>query len=137
MLVLLLSQLCGCPGFGKVPLDDGSGTVPDAPTYDEHVGAILDNYCAPCHTVPPQNGAPDDFRLDQYADDGDLSGAASKADRIAERAGGSNASMPPSGNTAPTQVERDTLAAWVADGAPEAPPSDTGPDDSDSAGGYQ
>lgn len=123
MLLLFLLHLGGCPGFGKV-VPDAGGTVPADPTYDEHVGPILDAYCIKCHTSPSQNGAPTDFRLDQYGPDGELLGAGGKADRIAARAGGSNSSMPPTGNTAPTQVERDTLAAWLADGAPESPPGE-------------
>lgn len=111
--------LVACPGFGQLTAGGSVDTVPDAPSYDEHVATILDRYCAGCHTDPPAGGAPDYFRLDQYAADGDLGGAFDMAARIDARAGGTNTTMPPSGNPAPTQVERDTLAAWVADGAPE------------------
>lgn len=133
--VLLLG---GCPGFGKLSLDPGGATVPDSPTYDEHVGEILDAYCIKCHLSPPQNGAPDYFRLDQYGPDGDLAGAGEMAELIGIRAGGENQTMPPTGNPAPTQVERDTIAAWVADGAPESPPgtSDTADTGDTSSGGY-
>jgi hypothetical protein len=133
MFALFLPLLGACPGFGSGVVAGAVDEVPANPTYDEHVGPILDQYCAPCHTVPAGGGAPTYFRLDQYGDEGSLGGAYAMRDRIDARAG-SATTMPPSGNPAPTQIERDTLALWVEQGAPESPgdvggPRDTGDTD--------
>jgi uncharacterized membrane protein len=130
MLALLPCLLGACPGFGTTVPGGAVAEVPDQPNYIDHVGPILDTYCAPCHSSPSQNGAPTYFRLDQYADDGDLSGAFSMSARIDARAG-SASTMPPSGNPAPTDIERQTLARWVEQGSPESA------DDAGDSGGGQ
>jgi hypothetical protein len=98
------------PIFSSGNLD--AGTV----YYCSEVKPVLDAYCIACHSVPPAAGAPRSFRLDVYATDGGLPGAASQAENIARRAYVLR-DMPPSGVLAPNTAERTTLAAWSASGA--------------------
>ncbi|MBM4367678.1 MAG: hypothetical protein FJ102_15810 [Deltaproteobacteria bacterium] len=124
MLPLVPLVFLACPGFGSQTLGGGSSEVPADPTYVEHAGPILDDYCAPCHGETPSGGAPDYFRLDAYENDGSRDGAVEMADRIVARATGDSPTMPPAYATQPSDIDREILAAWVADGAPYG--ADTG-----------
>lgn len=122
---IVLLGLAGCPGFGKGSPPSTLDEVPAHPTYNGEVKLILDTYCAPCHTVPPQGGAPDYFRLDRYDEDGDLHGAFFQRDRIKARACADPPSMPPGAATQPGDIERATIARWIEQGAPLGDAGDT------------
>lgn len=118
MLPLVPLLFFACPGFGSRTLGGGNAEVPADPTYVDHVGPILDTYCAPCHGETPSGGAPDYFRLDAYESDGSRDGASEMADRIEARATGDSPTMPPSYASQPSDIDREIIAAWIADGAP-------------------
>lgn len=126
MLPLVPLLFCACPGFGSQTLGGGNSEVPADPTYVEHVAPILDAYCAPCHGDTPSGGAPDYFRLDDYEGDDARDGAVDMADRIEARATGESPTMPPAYATQPSDIDREILAAWIADGAPYGPDSGGG-----------
>ena len=111
---LLLLALTGCPGFGNE-----DPVVPAQVTYNDNIKAILDAHCIKCHVVPPKNGAPTGFRLDQYADDNaGNQGAMNKAPLIK-----SNTDidfMPLAPNPHLTQLEKDTIARWIDQGTRES-----------------
>ncbi|GDX83590.1 hypothetical protein LBMAG42_54010 [Deltaproteobacteria bacterium] len=115
----LLLLLGACPGFGTVALSSGASEVPEHPTYTEDAGPILDTYCSPCHGEDFSGSGHDEFRLDQYEGDGERLGAVDMVDRIEFRATGDNPTMPKAGANQPSDVEREILAAWIADGAAE------------------
>ncbi len=108
--------LLACPGFG----DETVGGIPTNPTYDVDVKPILDEKCVPCHTVPPQAGAPNCLRFDQYADDGTNQGVFTNRFNIQNRVVDQN-NMPPASRpelaTSPT--ERAIIDLWVDQGGLE------------------
>lgn len=113
LLLVAAAHLLGCPGFG----DEEFQNVPDFPTYDPHVKAILDARCIECHMVPPQNGAPTGFRLDQYDDDGLNVGAGGVGCEIKNRAVDRNPSqMPPVPRDVLDPSETETVRRWVEQG---------------------
>lgn len=115
ILISLVLISLGCPGFG-----DEVGAleeVPERPTWDEHVGPIMDRYCNECHGVPAQQSAPGFFRLDQ-CEDGDILGAESQAARSALRAFTIKDMPPASYAPQPSQIEREVLQQWVDTGSP-------------------
>lgn len=103
----------------EVADSDALETVPEHPTYSKNTKEILDTWCVSCHGEEPTGDSPDTFRLDVYANEGDVRGAYAMAEMIAITATSSAGSMPPSGGAKPTDLERATLLAWVDDGAPE------------------
>ena len=114
-LVLAIPFLLACPGLG----DEDGGDVPESPTWNEHVQAILADHCAACHTDTPQNGAPDGFRFDAYEGDADDLGAFDMRCDIRNRAvNGAPSFMPPSGALGAT--ERATLERWIEQGGRES-----------------
>src|SRR5437870_3469684 len=114
VFVLGMGFLLGCPGFGN----DSGGAVNPTPSYTDDVAPILNGHCTVCHVVPPQNGAPAGFRMDQYDDDANGNfGAFTYRCLIKNRAGeGIPSFMPPAGQPPLTPSERQTLLKWVEDG---------------------
>lgn len=109
--------LLACPGFG----DETVGGIPSNPTYDVDVKPILDQHCVPCHSVPPQGGAPVGFRLDQYEDDlAGNQGVLTYSGAIQNRAVDQN-NMPPATrpDLATSPIDRATIDLWVDQGAPK------------------
>src|SRR5690606_19917118 len=89
LAALVLVWACG----SDEPPDIGS--VPEYPTYDEHIRPFLADHCLLCHGDRPRQGAPSDFRLDVYEDvDGKL-GAKSMAEAMADMV--ERGKMPPDG----------------------------------------
>jgi cytochrome c553 len=84
--------------------------------YDPEVKSILDEYCVACHVSPPNEGAPEYFRLDRYATEDDIAGAYDQAARIVAR---TSAGTMPQGGPALSDEDVATLTAWYDDGAPE------------------
>jgi hypothetical protein len=110
----LLLALAGCD-FG---VDDIS-EVPENPTYEADVRPLLRNHCTLCHGVPAKRGAPGNFRLDQYDDDGEgrfgvrsMAGALVKEVREDE--------MPPAAEWGDGvgRNGKELLERWLAAGAP-------------------
>lgn len=113
LLFFAILPLSGCGGLG----DDKSEGPP--PTWVGEVQPLVQANCAPCHTVPPQNGAPNAFRLDRYnrAEAGDtLDGAFEMRERIRARAV-IEGSMPFGGPSLPEE-QRTILRRWIDAGAP-------------------
>jgi uncharacterized membrane protein len=101
--------------------DESAGNVTGAScnaalTYDADVAPIIERYCLSCHSasVPlvERHGAPGDHNFDSEAD------VLSSAEHIMLSAGigpkGDNRSMPPHGQRAPDDTERETLARFLA-----------------------
>ena len=117
MLPMLMS-LIACPGFGTQDPNAGI-TVPENPTWDGDVEAILVSNCAACHGAPPNASGQADFRLDVYDDEGDIRGAFSQRDRILACAvNGEGGFMPQGSPSGPPPEDKAILEAWVLDGAP-------------------
>ena len=111
LFLLGLALTLGCGDFGSHP----GGTldaVPDQVLYEPHIREITTRYCVECHIDPPRNGAPDYFRLDQYEDDanGKL-GVLNMADAIRAV---TVIDYMPKGRTPLSQIEKDTIARWIA-----------------------
>ncbi len=53
--------------------------VPDHPTYTRDIYPLFADHCLVCHSSPPDRGAPDYFRLDQYDDGATTAGAKTMA----------------------------------------------------------
>lgn len=118
---LLLLSACG--GSGDKTVDPPASV----PTWTADIQPILTARCAPCHTVPSQNGAPGFFRLDRYnraEAGGTHDGAFEMRERIKVRAV-LEQSMPPVGGPIPA-AERAALRAWVEGGGPQARPGTVG-----------
>ncbi|MBI4822532.1 MAG: hypothetical protein HY791_40100 [Deltaproteobacteria bacterium] len=117
----LATSTAGCPGFGsEVP------GVPSVPTWDGEVQALLESRCTSCHTNPPQNDAPDTFRLDRYdraEAGGAIDGAFEKRDRILARAVDNTPSVMPKGGPPLPDGEKAILKAWIVAGAPKTDPT--------------
>ncbi|MEQ1502726.1 MAG: hypothetical protein ABMB14_10880 [Myxococcota bacterium] len=130
-------------GLAELILAGCAGAEPSVPpaaapcdgAWDSVGRPILLTWCTPCHgsTVPPdaRQGAPVGVDFDTWA------GTAAYADRIAARATGDGATMPPGGGM--PDADRQALAAWLGCGmlggtVPEvdpcaAPTAVTGPPD--------
>ncbi|MCC7141665.1 MAG: hypothetical protein IT349_06130 [Candidatus Eisenbacteria bacterium] len=118
--ILLLSS---CGGSGDKTVDPPA----NVPTWTADIQPILAARCAPCHTVPSQNGAPGFFRLDRFnraEAGGTHDGAFEMRERIKVRAVVEQ-SMPPVGGPIPAS-ERELIRAWVEGGGPQARPGVTG-----------
>ena len=122
---------CGLACSGG-PDDDASNgappvEVPDEPTYHEHVGPLMDQYCTGCHV----EGAIAPFALDNYAD-------------VIDQAGISHASMlagqmppwPPAADCGEFKGERrmhpaeiEIFERWRDQGKVEGDPEDRPPGD--------
>ena len=97
-------------------------SVPDQPTYDRDIRPYLEDHCLVCHSSPPDNGAPDGFRFDVYADivigDRKIQGAQTTAGEIERAAVYSDPrQMPPGDGLGPHGKQM--LVDWVKNGAPE------------------
>ena len=115
LLALSMLFLSACGGLGN-----DEPEVP-SPTWTGEVQALLQTRCASCHTAPPQNGAPDEFRLDRFDREeagGAVDGAYDKRDRIRIRAV-IEGSMPFGGPPLP-ESERALLRRWIDGGAPRS-----------------
>lgn len=79
----------------------------------------------PCHTAPPLNDAPVEFRFDRYnrAEAGDRDGAYELRERIRARAVDNIPSVMPKGGPPLPDEEKAVLAAWVDGGAPKSVPT--------------
>ena len=113
--------LIGCGGFGERTLAD-ERPPEETPTWEGEIRALLGANCTRCHTQPPQNGAPDYFRLDKYdREDGDDEDLGAFEQRFSIRNLAINADpfqMPPAPNPRLTLGERAVLQAWIDAGAP-------------------
>ncbi len=112
--------LFGCPGEEDAP------NVPENPTYDPDVKAILDASCLSCHDVPPATGAPDYMRLDQYEDTpgppNTTFGAGFMCCVIKQRAVDHNPSqMPPPPNPPLGAADSEIIRRWAAQGCRNLP----------------
>ena len=121
-LLVLGLGLAGCPGFGDKTLEELVGMPDETPTWDDNIGPLLTARCGPCHTSPPQNFAPDTFRLDKYTTeelDGMLPGALQMLERISARAVDKNPGpMPPSDDL--SDADRVLIDIWVMAGGPKS-----------------
>ena len=77
-----------------------------APSYATDVAPLLQKYCVSCHSA---TGSEPGHLLDTQ------SGVAAAAEHVKSEVAG--CSMPPSGSTAPTDAERETILAWLVCGA--------------------
>lgn len=113
----LAALLFGCPGLGnqEPPIAD---TLPENPTWTEHVKPILDTYCNECHSDPPQQAAPGTLRLDICESLG-KPGAQAQAQRIVIRMIDKNPTpMPPlTYAKQPTPDDMEVIRRWVEQGA--------------------
>jgi hypothetical protein len=102
-----------------LPAEEGVVPAPDAgfADYCHHAKPVLDEYCVSCHGVPPTNRAPDTFRLDVYATDSGIPGAAQVVDDIVFRTV-ERRDMPPRPHEMPSTDERRVLRAWQQSGTP-------------------
>ena len=106
-------------------------SVPDEPSYQQHVAPILAANCVRCHGVPVLGGAPAEFRLDtingydrpKRNDVGieTVVGAQLYAEIIAQRVASGDNPMPPRFPIDDYQIE--TLERWSALGAPRGAPN--------------
>jgi gluconolactonase len=111
--------------------------VPRTPTWVDDVQPILARYCLSCHGATPVGGAP--MALDTYARVTARWRSARSGQEepvyvsIGRTVTATGALMPPGPTSPLTAEELDTIAAWVAAGAPEraAPAPDAGPDGGD------
>ncbi|MBK8251854.1 MAG: c-type cytochrome [Polyangiaceae bacterium] len=109
-LTLLASVAAACGGGGEEDLPacpDGGTDL----TYDTFGKAFMDNYCTSCHTAGSGVSGADSLPLDS------LSAVQAEIEEVYEKAGGTNTSMPPGGNAAPSASEREQLAEWLSCGA--------------------
>lgn len=97
------------------PPVDGGG-LSGVAYYCTDAKPVLDQYCATCHGIPPNSGAPATFRLDTYGTTQGIPGAVSQADRIKYRTY-TVQNMPPVGSLQPTTAQRRVLAVWASSGA--------------------
>ena len=115
MRCLIFSLLALCLAACSIAAPD-IASVPDRPTYDHDVRPYIADHCLVCHSSPSRQGAPKYFRLDIYADSGNVSGAGTMAPYMRDDAVDSNPhQMPPGGGLGPNGKQ--LLVNWVADGA--------------------
>lgn len=105
--LFLLAAGCGSESNGGTC----GAAVPEscpasAPSYTTDVAPLLQKYCVSCHNA---SGSEPSHLLDTH------SGVSSAADHV--KAEVSGCTMPPSGSTAPTDAERNTILAWLVCGA--------------------
>ncbi len=105
------------------------GPPPQHPTYNAQVRPLLHDHCLLCHSSPPDRGAPKYFRLDVYADQGQVAGAQTYAGSILSDVLHDEPQllpqglvrgphlMPPGGGVGPNGKQ--LLINWFNDGAPE------------------
>lgn len=107
-------EVLGLPGFA-----DAGGPAPGpVPTWCEDVQPVLTAYCiSSCHGAVQTGSGRTDFKLDIYEGSGGIMGAKDMAPRIDVRAFRFR-DMPPVGNPAPSDEEREVLGRWAQGGAP-------------------
>lgn len=107
-------EVLGLPGF----TDAGGVPTGPVPTYCNEVQPLLNTYCTSnCHSADHTRSGQEGFQLDIYESTSAVKGAQEMAPRIQVRAARFK-DMPPVGNPAPTDAERETLGNWAAGGAP-------------------
>jgi hypothetical protein len=112
-----------CESLGLPEVDGGTGPqLPDGggavPTWCEVQPVFLANCVSGCHGDSTDGSGRRDFRLDFYeANLEGIKGAKEMAERIKLRTYELR-TMPPEGNPAPTDAERELVARWAAGGAP-------------------
>jgi hypothetical protein len=110
-LLALLTLLAGC---GFETLDEAScppgGTTL---TYENFGRSFFAAHCNRCHSAPvgDREGAPEGYVFSTHAE------VRAQADRIFARSAGDNVSMPPGPDDPPLEA-RQSLAVWLACGAP-------------------
>lgn len=106
-------------------------SVPDEPSFQQHVAPILAANCVRCHGAPPIGGAPADFRLDTIngydkpkrnsIGTETVVGAALYSEIMVIRVNDGDAPMPPRFPLDDYQIE--TLERWNDLGAPRGAPN--------------
>ena len=109
VLAGLFVTACGYKTLEDVSCPDAGTTL----TYQDFGAPFFQKWCNRCHSAALEyrQGAPEQVVFDTPA------GVQRWKERIFERAGGENDSMPP-GPDDPPRSERDQLAEWLACGAP-------------------
>lgn len=111
MIALLLA---GCPAD---PVPDVSEC--ESPTWEDFAQGYVRTWCTPCHTSSlagaDRHGAPEGIDFDRWSQVYDW------RERIAVRATGDGADMPPVGGVDPADVER--FGRWLACGAEGSDPT--------------
>ncbi len=118
LVTLFVIPICGCPELGSQERTI-TAEIPEEPTWADHVKPVLDLYCNECHSAPPQQLAPANFRLDVCESIGMVPGAKLFAGRIIFRTVDQLPSpMPPASySEIPTAADRELLQRWVDQGA--------------------
>ena len=123
----------GCPGFGDEEREGLFDSVPEQPTFEEHIAPLTAAYCNKCHSASPTNGAPPGFRTDICQSSGSDDGARERSGRFAARVNNAGAPMPPASEAAkPSEIEKQIFQKWHDTGArcdandSPALPADTG-----------
>jgi hypothetical protein len=108
-----------CEALGLPDLADAGGPAPGpVPTWCADVQPLLNTYCTSnCHGAVHTGSGRTDFQLDIYESAGDIKGAMEMAPRVGVRAFQFK-NMPPQGNPAPTNEEREIMGRWAEGGAP-------------------
>ena len=119
-IITMLTTLAAC-----------APSVPDEPSFQQHVAPILAANCVRCHGVPALGGAPPEFRLDTIngydkpkrnsVGTETVVGAALYAEIMVTRVTSGDAPMPPRFPIDDYQI--DTLARWAELGAPRGEPN--------------
>jgi uncharacterized membrane protein len=125
VVLCFLPFLMGHGGCGDDGVQFGPPTGAECPdestlTYGNFGEEFMSNYCVRCHSAEvsgaDREGAPGDHNFDSAFE------IRAFADHIDQKAGSgpdaTNDLMPPDG-AAPSMVEREQLAEWLACGAPE------------------
>lgn len=102
----------GCGGDEAPDVD----SVPEYPSYDEHIRPFLANHCILCHGERPRSGAPSHFRLDVYEDQDGKLGARSMATTMADVL--EKGEMPPDGVGVGPNAKK-MFRRWADLGAPK------------------
>lgn len=110
--------LAACPGLGsqEPPTADD---LPENPTWSADVKPVLDRLCNECHSVPPQQAAPGNLRLDVCETVAGIPGARVMSQRIIARTiDRIPSAMPPQTYPEqPTPDDEEILRRWVEQGA--------------------
>ncbi|MFZ4579870.1 MAG: hypothetical protein ACOYOB_15885 [Myxococcota bacterium] len=116
-LLLALAALVVSTGGCAFSVPDIT-TVPEHPTFEVDVKPLLADHCGLCHGYPADRGAPNQFRVDTYADKDGVQGVASVAEELVSVT--DEGEMPPSAawgdGVGPNG--RELLRRWLADGSP-------------------
>jgi hypothetical protein len=114
LVVLVAAVLPGACNYG---IRDVS-SVPDHPTFNGNIYPLFADHCLLCHSSPPNRGAPDNFRLDVYDDQGNVAGAKTMSGWALKDV--QSGRMPPAGSgdgVGPNGLRM--LERWVEIGLPQ------------------